>query len=468
LLINFSTHKQRKLTTHSKSPENQFMNKVLILGAGLVVKPMVEYLLENKFSLLIASPMKERADEIINGNPLGSSLDWSMDDPAMLEKIVAEHDISVSLLPYKYHTDVAKACLIHEKSLVTTSYVQPEMMALDEAAKKAGVLFLNEIGLDPGIDHMSAMRIIDHIHNKGGKVEQFYSLCGALPAPEATGNPMKYKFSWSPKGVILASRNSALYLKNGKKVFIEPADLFKDRFNYSFPGIGDLEVYPNRDSISYINIYGIPEVKTMYRGTFRYKGWCETLDVMKSLNMLDDTIRDYEGMSYAEFMADICNTKVTDIKKNTALKLGIPEESPAIDSLEFLGFFSDEKLQYLDSSPFEITSDRMIMKMLLSNNERDMVILQHIFLASYPDGKREVIKSSMLDFGSPATNTSIARTVALPAAMAVKMILEKKIDLKGVYRPVVPQIYNPVLDELKTLGIEMKEEYGLQESEMII
>jgi hypothetical protein len=213
LLINFSTHKQRKLTTHSKSPENQFMNKVLILGAGLVVKPMVEYLLENKFSLLIASPMKERADEIINGNPLGSSLDWSMDDPAMLEKIVAEHDISVSLLPYKYHTDVAKACLIHEKSLVTTSYVQPEMMALDEAAKKAGVLFLNEIGLDPGIDHMSAMRIIDHIHNKGGKVEQFYSLCGALPAPEATGNPMKYKFSWSPKGVILASRNSALYLK---------------------------------------------------------------------------------------------------------------------------------------------------------------------------------------------------------------------------------------------------------------
>ena len=212
------------------------MKKVLILGAGLVVKPMVEYLLENNFSLMIASPMKDRADEMINGNPLGSSLDWSMDDPAMLEKLVAEYDITVSLLPYKYHSDVAKVCLRHGKSLVTTSYVQPGMMALDEAAKKAGVLFLNEIGLDPGIDHMTAMRIIDHIHNKGGKVEEFYSLCGALPAPEAADNPLKYKFSWSPKGVILASRNSALYLKKGKKIYIEPADLFKDRFNYQFPG----------------------------------------------------------------------------------------------------------------------------------------------------------------------------------------------------------------------------------------
>jgi saccharopine dehydrogenase (NADP+, L-glutamate forming) len=440
------------------------MKKVLILGAGMVVKPMVEYLLEKGFSLMIASPMKERADEMIKGNPLGSSLDWSMDDPDTLEKIVAKYDITVSLLPYRFHADVARICIRHGKSLVTTSYVQKEMQALDEAAKNAGVLFLNEIGLDPGIDHMSAMRIIDHIHNKGGNIEEFYSFCGALPAPEAANNPLKYKFSWSPKGVILASRNSALYLKKGRKVFIEAADLFKDRFNYIFPGIGDLDIYPNRDSISYIDIYGIPETKTIYRGTFRYKGWCETLDVIKSLNMLDDTVKDYHGKSYAEFLAERGNMGITDLKKNISLKLGIPEESAAIISLDFLGFFSDEKLEYNQTTPFEITSDRMIKKMLLSDNERDMVILQHIFLASYPDGKGEIIKSSMVDFGSPSTNTSIARTVALPAAIAVKMILEKKIDLMGVYRPVVPQIYNPVLNELKTLGIEMKEEYGLPES----
>jgi saccharopine dehydrogenase-like NADP-dependent oxidoreductase len=390
-----------------------------------------------------------------------------MDDPAMLDKLVADYDIAVSLLPYKYHSDVAKVCLKLGKSLVTTSYIQPEMKDLDESARKAGLLFLNEIGLDPGIDHMTAMKIIDLIHNKGGRVEEFYSLCGALPASEFADNPLRYKFSWSPKGVILASRNSALYLKKGRKIYVEPSDLFKDRFIFSFPGIGDLDVYPNRDSISYIDIYGISETKTMYRGTFRYNGWCEALDAMKHLRMLDDSVKDYQGTSYAEFLAERSGLETSDLKKNLAEKLKVSLNSAIIESLDFLGFFSDEQLHYLETTPFDITSDRMIKKMMLSANERDMVVLQHIVLASYPDGTREVIKSSMLDFGSPSTNTSIARTVSLPAAIAVKMILEKKIDLKGVLRPVLPEIYNPVLDELKTLGIEMKEEFGLPESEMI-
>ncbi|MBN2633307.1 MAG: hypothetical protein JXR66_07125, partial [Bacteroidales bacterium] len=327
---------------------------------------------------------------------------------------------------------------------------------------------LNEMGLDPGIDHMTAMKIIDHIHNEGGKVLEFYSLCGALPAPEAAGNPLKYKFSWSPKGVVMASRNSALYLKKGREVKIEPADLFRDTFSYYFPGTGELEVYPNRDSISYIGIYGIPEAMTMYRGTFRYRGWCETLDAMKQLNMLDDKTEDYSGMTYAEFMAKIAGTAVTkDLRAQTAKKLGLNQNATAMQALEWLGFFDNEKLPYLTTSPFEITSDRMISKMSLSPDERDAVIMQHVFLAEFQGGRKEVIKSSMLDFGTPATNTAVARTVALPASVAVKMILEKKIDLSGVYRPVIPEIYEPVLDELKTLGIEMKEEYGLPETEMI-
>jgi saccharopine dehydrogenase-like NADP-dependent oxidoreductase len=443
------------------------MNKVLILGAGLVVKPMVEYLLERKISIMIASPMKQRADALIKNNPLGSTLDWSMDDPPALEKLVSEYDVVVSLLPYKYHIDVAKVCLRYKKSLVTTSYVQPEMRILNDAAKQAGILFLNELGLDPGIDHMTAMKIIDYIHFKGGRVEKFYSFCGALPAPENADNPLKYKFTWSPKGVILASRNSALYLKDGKEIFVEAVNLFKDRFNYSFPGIGALEVYPNRDSISYKHIYDIPEVKTMYRGTLRYKGWCESLDAMKNINMLDDTISDYERMSYAEFMAERAGVDKKDLRKNLASKLGISDSSVAMKSFDFLGFFEDEMLHYQETTPFEITSDRMIKKMMLTDNERDVVLLEHVILASFPNGNREVIKSTMIDYGSPSTNTAIARTVALPAAIAVKMILEDKIKLSGVLRPVLPAIYIPILNELKELGIVMNEEYGLPESDML-
>ncbi len=443
------------------------MKKVLILGAGLVVRPMVSFLLENNYSVTVASRTKSKADDLIKGHKNGVSVSWTTDDHDTLEKMVDENDIVVSLLPYRYHVAVARTCINYKKPVVTTSYVQEEMLNLNDAARKSGVLILNEIGLDPGIDHMSAMRIIHYVHGKGGKIEEFYSLCGALPAPEAADNPLGYKFSWSPKGVVLASRNSALYLKNGKKVNVDPAGLFKDRFSYYFPGIGELEIYPNRDSISYIDIYGIHETKTMYRGTFRHKGWCETLDVMKTLNMLDDTVKDYSCMSYSDFTAERGSVENTDVKTGIAKHLKISSESVAMKALDFLGFFSTDKLPYGQTSPFEITSDRMISKISLAKNERDMVVLQHVFLASYPDGKKEVIKSSMLDFGSPATDTSVARSVSLPAAIAVKMILEGRIRVTGVYRPVIPEIYDPVLDELKKLGIEMKEEYGLPESEMI-
>jgi len=440
------------------------MKKVLVLGAGMVSKPIIQYLLGKGIGVVVASPMKERADEIIGGNPLGSSVDWSMENKEMLDALVAGTDITVSLLPYAFHSDVALVSLRNRKSLVTTSYVQPGIRALDSEARNAGIIFLNETGLDPGIDHMSAMKIIDHIHGSGGKVTKFYSLCGALPAPEAADNPMKYKFSWSPKGVILASRNSALYLKDGHKVSIEPVNLFKDRFLFDFPGVGELEVYPNRDSLSYIDIYKIPEVTTMYRGTFRYPGWCETLDLMKQLNMLDDSKGDYRGMSFSGFLAERAGLDKNGLRNSLAEKFRLQYDSVALKSLEFLGFFSDEQMNYGTTSPFEIVSDRMIERMGLRSGERDMVVMQHIFLAEYPDGRKEVIRSSMLDFGSVSTDTAISRTVALPAAIAVQMILEKKINLAGVYRPVIPEIYEPVLNELKKLGIEMNEEYSLPES----
>lgn len=435
------------------------MKKVLILGAGLVARPMVRYLMDNGYNIVIASPMKGRADEMIAGNPLGSSVDWSMDDPETLQLLISGTDAVVSLLPYKFHSEIAKMCLVLRKPLVTTSYVQGEMLAMDGAARDAGIILLNEVGLDPGMDHMSAMKIIDLIHSNGGKVRELYSICGALPAPEAADNPMKYKFSWSPKGVILASLNNAMFLSNGQRKSIGSEDVFKKTFTYSFPGIGELDVYPNRDSISYIDIYGIPEVGTMYRGTFRYKGWCQTIDAMKTLGMFDDEVRDYSGMTYSGFLSERYGSAPSDLKRSIRKHLKVREDSPVIASFEYLGFFSDEKLKYYETTPFEITSDRMVEKMMLGTNERDVVILQHIFLAEWPNGKKEVIKSSILDFGTPSGDTAISRTVSLPASISVKLILEGQIKATGVQRPVLPEIYNPVLNELKTLGIEMKEEY---------
>jgi saccharopine dehydrogenase-like NADP-dependent oxidoreductase len=363
---------------------------------------------------------------------------------------------------------VARQCLKHHKSLVTTSYVKPEMMELHEAAKKTGILFLNEMGLDPGIDHMSAMRIIDKIHAAEGAVLEFHSICGALPAPEAANNPFRYKFSWSPKGVVLAGNNDAHYLQHGKEISVPTKDLFKNPFVVEFPGIGKMDVYPNRDSMAYQAIYGIPEARTVYRGTFRYPGWCETLDVIKRLDLISQDTFDMTGMTYAGMTCRQINTSSSlPYRQLVADSLGIPVSAYALGAMEWLGLFSEEPMNRTIDSTFEVTSDLMISKMGLGPGERDMVALQHTFLAAYPDGRKEVIRSRMLDYGSMATDTSIARTVALPAAVGVEMILEGKITAKGVHIPVIPEIYNPVLDRLEQMGIRMLEEYGLPLSENI-
>jgi saccharopine dehydrogenase (NADP+, L-glutamate forming) len=445
------------------------MKKILVLGAGLVAKPLIRHLLSKNYQVTVASNTPERASEMVNNHLNGTIVTWDIKDEETLGKLVSVHDLTVSLLPYLFHLIVANQCVKHGKNMVTTSYVKPEMQDLDVAAKEAGIIILNECGLDPGIDHMSAMRIIDHVHNKGGKIEEFYSICGALPAPEAATNPLKYKFSWSPKGVVLAGNNDAKYLKDGKEVDVPTKDLFKNPWKADFPSVGLLDIYPNRDSISYAEIYRIPEVKTICRGTFRYPGWCETLDAIKKLNLITQATYDMAGMTYAGMVARQMGAKSSEnIKASVASFLGIAIEAHAIKAMEWLGLFDLVPMNRGVDSPFEVTSDLMINKMELGGEERDMVVMQHTFTAAYPDGSREVIRSRMLDFGTLATDTSIARTVALPAAIAVEMILEGQIREKGVYRPVLPGIYNPILTALEALGIRMEEEFGLPMSERLV
>jgi len=444
------------------------MKKVLILGAGMVANPIIQYLLSKNINVTVAALNYEEAKRMVGDAKNGKAIHWTVDETAVLDKMISEHDVVVSLLPYAFHIMVANYCIKNKKDLVTASYAKPEMYALDAQAKEAGIIILNEVGLDPGIDHMSAMRIIDHVHGKGGKIEAFYSLCGALPAPESCDNPYNYKFSWSPKGVVLAGNNDAIYLRNGKTVEVQTADLFKNPMTLDFPNVGELHIYPNRDSLSYTKIYGIPETKTMFRGTFRFKGWCETLDVMKALKCTLPEKHDFSGKTFAGAMALVNGFKnETNIKKQVASFLKIDENSYALNAMEWLGLFSDKPMNRKEDSMYEITSDLMIEKMMITEKDRDMVVMMHIFKAVYPDGTSEVIKSRMLDFGSLKTDTSIARTVALPAAIAVEMILHNEIKVKGVYIPVIPEIYNPILDNLEKLNIKMIEEYGLPLTELL-
>jgi saccharopine dehydrogenase-like NADP-dependent oxidoreductase len=307
------------------------------------------------------------------------------------------------------------------------------------------------------------MRIIDKVHNNGGKIKEFYSLCGALAAPEEADNPFRYKFSWSPQGVVMAGNNSARFLKDGVLIEIPAENLFKNPLEVDFPEVGIMEVYPNRDSLSYIGIYGLPDIETMYRGTFRYPNWCESMDAIKALGMVSNEKQDFEGKSNKEVVAEQINVYPKNVKEKVAEKLKLDIHATAIIAMDWLGLFSSERVSVSEGSTFDLTTDLMMKKMMLREGGRDMVIMLHSFLVENADGKNEVIQSRLLNFATKE-DTSIARTVALPAAIAVKMILEGKIKDTGIHIPISKTIYEPVLTELEKMGIAMEEKWGLPEN----
>lgn len=434
------------------------MKKVLVLGAGLVAKPLVHYLLNKGYQVSVVSRTVSKAQEMIKGFPNGEAHPLDLQDEKGLSEHVKNADLSVSLVPYAFHPVVAKMCIEHKKNMVTTSYVSDAMKALDGQAKEAGVTILNEIGVDPGIDHMSAMRVIDGVRKKGGKVVAFRSYCGGLPAPEDNTNPFGYKFSWAPRGVLLAGRNSAQYLMDGRKVVIPNSLLFRDVHNLIVEGFGEFEAYPNRDSISYIDIYGLQGIKTLFRGTLRNFGWCDTLHNINRLGLLSLDETEVKGMTYADMMRKITGAGPNDdLVRFIARKLVIPAESQPINNLKWLGMLSDRKFEVDRISPLDALGNLMFEKLSFGPHERDLLVLYHDFRAEYPNGKRERITSRMIDYGIKDGDSSMSRTVSLPAAIGVNLILQGKVTTKGVLRPVMPEIYEPVLNELATMNIACKE-----------
>lgn len=435
--------------------------KITVFGAGLVSKPMVDYLAGHNFEVTICDIVLEKAEALAapHKNVIPARLD--VNDDSVMEDLIKNSDMAVSLLPATMHPLVAKKCIELKKHMVTASYISPQMLALDEKAKAAGVSILNEIGVDPGLDHMSAMKIFHEVEEKGGKIVSFKSYCGGLPAQEANTNPLGYKFSWAPRGVLKAASNNARYLKDGNIVEVPGKNLFGHYWLVDVPGAGCFEAYANRDSLSYIEKYDLKHVRTMYRGTFRNISHCDTWWAFSQLNFFSEepyhknltgTVREY---ILTKMLGE--NTDA-DLEAILSDKLGIRKESVVFKKFGWLGFFDETPIPITEGAPIDVLTALMLEKMPYEDGERDLLILHHEFVAEF-DGKEQRITSTLIDYGIPGGDTSMARTVALPAAIGVRLIMEGKISRKGVFMPKYKEIYEPVLAELDTLGIKIVEKY---------
>ncbi len=435
------------------------MKNVLLLGAGFVARPLVRYLLDLPFlQLTIASRTLKKAENLIQGHPKGKAYQLNIENVQTLKTFIEQADVVISLLPWTHHLTVANMCLKLDKHLITTSYIKPEMKALDEEARRKGLLFLNEIGVDPGIDHMAAMRIINNVKKKGGTIKSFYSYCGGLPALQDNTNPLGYKFSWSPSGVMLAANNDGRYLKNGKIIEVPGKQLFEHYWLVDVPGAATFEAYVNRDALPYIELYGLEGVQSMYRGTLRNISHCETWNYFKKIGLLDQRrIFNFEQMSVHEVIAALVNGDVRNLAEDVAAFLHVPTYSITIKKMEWLGLFERRKLPLGKASAFDMFAQILQEKLVYEKGEVDLLVQYHEFIAEYPNGENEKITSTLVDTGIPDGDSSMARTVSLPAAIATRLLLEGKIDLTGVHLPVLPEIYEPVLNELESLDIKLTE-----------
>ena len=426
--------------------------KILLLGAGLVTRPLVKYLLDvPEFNLTIASRTVSKAEALVGGHPRGIAKSLNVKDEAALESEIQDHDLTISLLPAPMHPIASKYCLKHKKHLMTTSYVGAPMTAFNQDAKAAGLIFMNELGLDPGIDHMSAMKIIHSVADQGGKVLSFRSYCGGLPAPEANTNPFGYKFSWAPRGVLTASTNSARFLWDGELKEIPGVDLFTENHLLKVDQF-QFEAYPNRDSMPYQDLYGLHDVKTMFRGTFRNLSWCVTLKAMVDLGLMDQTVREFKATTYKGMLAEVIGSDESNLLEAVSKRIGHPTNHVSIENIKWLGVFDDRPLPKDMESVVDAMVPLCIEKMSYEPGERDLIVLHHIFDVEL-GGDKKTITSTLIDYGIPNGDSAMARTVSLPAAIGSKLILQGKIKETGVLIPVQPDIYNPILDELENMNI---------------
>ncbi|OUV74719.1 MAG: saccharopine dehydrogenase [Flavobacteriales bacterium TMED123] len=440
------------------------MKKILVIGAGRSAVTLIKYLLDNAKSnnwlVIVADYSEELAKSAVVEHEQGKAIFFDVNNAEQREEEIKNTDIIISMLPARMHIVVAKECVRLKKSLVTASYVSAEIADLDEAAKQAGVLLLNEIGLDPGVDHMSAMQVIDKIKANGGVLTSFKSFCGGLVHPDYDNNPWNYKFTWNPRNVVLAGQGTAHYIENGEYKYIPYTKLFESIEKMSVLDAGDFEGYANRDSLSYRKAYGLEDIPTLFRGTLRRSGYSSAWNIFVQLGMTDDTykIQNSENISNRDFLNMFLpfDTELT-LEQKLCNEFKLDTDSSIFKKISWLAMFENTKVGLKDASPAMLLQAILEEKWALAAEDKDMVVMQHQFEYTQ-DGAEQKLNSSLVVFGDDTRYTAMAKTVGLPAAIATKLILNGEISATGVQIPTTKDIYVPVLEELATYDINFVEE----------
>ena len=435
------------------------MRKILIFGAGRSSVTLIKYLIDNSldnnwFVTIIDNSEDILKKEFYNSNS-AKAFCLDIQNIEKRRSYIRDSDIVVSMLPARMHIMIARDCLDIGRHLVTASYVSEEISRLDKEAKKKDIIFLNEIGLDPGIDHMSAMKLIDDIKDSGNKLISFKSFCGGLVHPEYDNNPWNYKFTWNPRNVVLAGNGTAKFIRNGKYKYIPYNKLFQRHELIDILNEGSFEGYANRDSLNYRSAYGIEDIDTLFRGTLRKKGYCSSWNVFVQIGMTDDSyiIPNTCNMTYREFINMFLpyNEKLS-VEEKFCQYLQIDYNSDEFKKFEWLDIFSEKRIHYKEATPAKILQSILEEKWSMDSNDKDMIVMQHQF-EYIENNNHKKLYSSLVVFGDDPIYTAMSKTVGLPVAIAVKLILNNKIDLRGVCIPTDRQIYIPVLKELSNYNI---------------
>jgi saccharopine dehydrogenase-like NADP-dependent oxidoreductase len=442
------------------------MRTVLIIGAGRSASSLIQYLLnksiEEDLQLIIGDLSLESAQNKTKNHPNAKAISLDIFDHNQRKGVIQKADIVISMLPAHLHIEVAKDCIIYKKHMVTASYISDAMQELDAVAKENNLIFMNEIGLDPGIDHMSAMKVIDEIRAKGGKMLLFESFCGGLVAPESDTNLWNYKFTWAPRNVVLAGQGGAAkFLQEGTYKYIPYCNLFRRTEFLEVEGYGKFEAYSNRDSLKYLDVYGLNDVLTLYRGTIRRVGFSKAWNMFVQLGMTDDSyvMDDSENMSYRQFVNSFLPYHPTDsVEIKMRLILKIDQDDLMWDKLLELDLFNpNKKVGLKNATPAQILEKILKDSWTLAPNDKDMIVMYHKFGYEL-NGKKQQIDSKMVCMGEDQTYTAMAKTVGLPVAMATLLILNGKIKTPGVQLPIREEVYLPILKELEEYGVVFKEE----------